>query len=96
MIVKWQDKEAEKIWEMQFSTKLPHDIQKTARRKLVMIHSATSINDLRIPPSNHLEELQGDRKGQYSIRINDQFRVCFCWNNGNVIIEEICDYHKRS
>ena len=93
MITEWHDKEAEKIWNMNFSTKLPHDIQKTARRKLVMIHSAASINDLRIPPSNHLEELKGDREGQHSIRINDQYRICFYWNNGNVIIHEIGDYH---
>ena len=79
---------------MKFSTRLPHDIQKAARRKLVMIHSAAHINDLRIPPSNHLEELKGDREGQHSVRINDQFRICFYWNNGNVIIDEICDYHK--
>ncbi len=56
MIIEWNDKEAEKIWNMKFSTRLPHDIQKAARRKLVMIHSAAHINDLRIPPSNHLEE----------------------------------------
>ena len=93
MISEWHDKEAEKIWNMQFSTKLPHDIQKVARRKLIMISSAVSINDLRIPPSNHLEELKGDRIGQHSIRINDQYRICFFWNNGNVIIEEIVDYH---
>ena len=68
MIVEWHDKEAEKIWNMKFSTKLPYDIQRTARRKLVMIHSAASINDLRIPPSNHLEELKGNREGQHSIK----------------------------
>ncbi len=90
MIVEWHDKEAEKIWKMKVSMKLPHDIQKTARRKLVMVHAATSINDLRIPPSNHLEELKGDREGQHSIRINDQYRICFYWNNG---IQEIGDYH---
>lgn len=58
-----------------------------------MIHSAASINDLKIPPSNHLEELKGDREAQYSIRINDQYRIFFSWNNGNVIIQEIGDYH---
>ena len=93
MIAEWHDKEAEKIWNMNFSTKLPRDIQKAARRKLVMINSAASINDLRIPPSNHLEELKGDREGQHSIRINDQYRICFYWNDGNVILEEICDHH---
>lgn len=78
---------------MKFSTKLPHDIQKTARRKLVMLNAVESINDFRIPPSNHLEELSGNRDGQHSIRINDRYRICFYWNNGNVIIEDICDYH---
>ncbi|MDY6316276.1 MAG: type II toxin-antitoxin system RelE/ParE family toxin [Lachnospiraceae bacterium] len=93
MITEWHDKEAEKIWNMKVSTKLPQDIQKIARRKLVMINAAKNLNDLRVPPANHLEELKGDRAGQHSIRINDQFRVCFYWNDGNVIIEDICDYH---
>ena len=93
MITEWHDKEAEKIFNMKFSTKLPQDIQKTARRKLVMINSVANINDLRIPPSNHLEELKGNREGQHSIRINDQYRICFHWNGGNVIIEEIGYYH---
>jgi len=93
MINEWHDKEAEKIWNMKFSNKIPHDIQRVARRKLIMINSASSINDLRIPPSNHLEELKGDRLGQYSIRINNQYRICFHWNNDNVVIEDICDYH---
>lgn len=93
MISEWHDKEAEKLWNMKFSSRLPNDIQNTARRKLVMINSAASINDLRIPKSNHLELLSGDREGQYSIRINDQYRVCFYWNNGNPIIVGIVDYH---
>lgn len=93
MITEWHDKEAEKIWNMKVSTKPPQDIQKIARRKLVMINAAKNLNDLRVPPANHLEELKGDRAGQHSIRINDQFRVCFYWNDGNVIIEDICDYH---
>lgn len=93
MISEWKDKEAEKIWNMQSSTKLPEDIQKTARRKLIMLNSAISINDLRIPPANHLEELHGDREGQHSIRINDKYRICFYWNKGNLIIEDIVDYH---
>ena len=58
-----------------------------------MLNAVESINDFRIPPSNHLEELSGNRDGQHSIRINDRYRVCFYWNNGNVIIEDICDYH---
>lgn len=93
MIAEWHDKEAEKIWNMKFSSKLPQDIQGTARRKLVLINAARSLNDLRIPPANHLEELKGDREGQHSIRVNDKYRICFYWNDGNVIIEEIGDYH---
>lgn len=93
MISEWRDKEAEKIWNMKFSSKLPHDIQKAARRKLVMINAAVSINDLRVPPSNHLEALKGDRQGQYSIRINDRYRICFYWNDGSPIIDSILDYH---
>ena len=93
MIAEWRDKEAKRIWNMEFSTKLPHDIQKTARRKLVMIHSAASISDLRIPPSNHLEELKGDREGQHSIRINDQYRICFTFDGNDADHVEITDYH---
>ena len=93
MISEWRDKVAEKIWNMKFSSKLPHDIQKAARRKLVMINAAVSINDLRVPPSNHLEALKGDRQGQYSIRINDRYRICFYWNDGSPIIDSILAYH---
>ncbi|MDY6355775.1 MAG: type II toxin-antitoxin system RelE/ParE family toxin [Catonella sp.] len=93
MISEWHDKEGKRIWDMHFSSKLPQDIQKTARRKLVVLNSAVSLNDLRIPPSNHLEELSGDRKGQHSIRINDTYRICFYWNDGRVIVQDICNYH---
>lgn len=93
MITEWKDKEAEKIWNMQYSSKIPSDIHKIVRRKLVMINSAVVLNDLRVPPSNRLEKLEGDRKGQHSIRINDQYRICFHWNDGNVIIDEVGDYH---
>ena len=93
MITKWHDKEALKIWDMQHSKKLPANLQSTARRKLVMIDAATNINDLRIPPSNHLEKLTGNRKGQYSLRINNAWRICFTWKNGTVEIIDIVDYH---
>lgn len=77
MIKNFADKETEKIYHQQFSKKLPQSIQKTALRKLMMIDNASDLNDLRIPPANHLESLQGIREGQYSIRINDQYRICF-------------------
>lgn len=69
------------------------DIQKTALRKLVQLHAATELEFLRIPPGNKLEMLRGDRSGQYSIRINDQWRICFSWHNGNAYVVEIIDYH---
>lgn len=69
------------------------ELQKAALRKLLLIHGSTDINDLRIPPGNRLEALKGDRKGQYSIRINEKYRICFKWNNGNAIDVEIVDYH---
>lgn len=93
MIKTFKCKETERLFHRIKSRKLPTDIQKTALRKLNMIHAAVSINDLRIPPSNHLEQLKGHRKGKYSIRINDQWRICFNWNNNNAYDLEIIDYH---
>ena len=75
------------------SRKLPDDIQQTAYRKLRMLNNAIDLNDLRIPPANRLEKLKGDREGQYSIRINDQWRICFDWSNGDAMNVEIVDYH---
>ncbi len=93
MIRDFADKEAEKIWEGTPSRRLPGDIQNAARRKLRMLNSASNLDDLRIPPANRLEVLKGDRKGQYSIRINDQWRICFRWHNGDAHDVEIVDYH---
>jgi proteic killer suppression protein len=93
MIVSFHDSETSKVWEGQFSRKLPHDIQQVARRKLRMLNNAGRVDDLRIPPQNRLEKLSGDREGQWSIRINDQWRVCFLWNEGTASRFEICDYH---
>ena len=93
MIKGFADRETEKIYHQQFSRKLPQSIQKAALRKLMMIDNADSLEDLRVPPANHLEMLHGDREGQYSIRINDQFRVCFdVFENGFDRVE-IVDYH---
>ena len=93
MIRAFADKEAEKIWEGVPSRRLPGDIQKVARRKLRMLNNASSLDDLRIPPANRLEALKGDRKGLHSIRINDQWRICFRWYNGDAHDVEIVDYH---
>ena len=72
---------------------LPREIQGTARRKLKIIDAAPSLDTLRVPPGNRLEPLKGDRKGQHSIRINDQWRICFRWKDGNAFDVEIADYH---
>ena len=93
MISSFKDAEAEKVWNRQFSRKLPQNIQRTALRKLSIIHNSINLGDLKIPPGNNFEELEGDRKGQYSIRINDQWRICFKFENGNAFEVEIVDYH---
>ena len=93
MIKSFKDSETEKIYIRERSRKLPPDIQQVALRKLRMINNAKTINDLRIPPANRLEKLTGNRLGQYSMRINDQWRVCFIWKDGDAIDVEITDYH---
>ncbi|MEE9166618.1 MAG: type II toxin-antitoxin system RelE/ParE family toxin [Candidatus Neomarinimicrobiota bacterium] len=93
MIKSFRSKETEKTFRRVFSRKYPHDIQKTAFRKLRMLNRAQTLQDLRVPPSSRLKALSGNRKGQHSIRINDQWRVCFEWNEGEVMNVEITDYH---
>ena len=93
MIKSFKCKETEKIYNGSFSKKLPQDIQRRALIKLHSLDIAEDIKDLLIPPSNKLEQLSGDRKGQYSIRINDQYRVCFSWVDNNAYDVEIVDYH---
>lgn len=93
MIKSFADKEMEKVYNQVFSKKLPHDIQRVALRKLIMIDNAGCLEDLRVPPANHLEALHGDRAGQYSIRINDQYRICFSAEENNFFEVEIVDYH---
>lgn len=93
MIKSFRDKETEKIFNRQRSRKLPGDIQQIALRKLRMINRTQSLQDLRVPPANRLEKLAGDRAGQFSIRINDQWRICFIWQDGDVLEAEIVDYH---
>ena len=93
MIRDFADKETDKIWQGIVSRRLPHDIQTVARRKLRMLNNARQLEDLRIPPANRLEALKGDRRGQHSVRINDQWRICFRWNDGGALQVEIVDYH---
>ena len=93
MIKSFADKETEKVYNQFFSKKLPQTIQRIALRKLMMIDNARCLEDLRVPPANHLEMLHGDREGQYSIRINDQYRICFRWTEGGAEGVEIVDYH---
>ena len=93
MIKSFRDKETEKIFNRQRSRKLPGDIQQIALRKLRMINRTQSLQDLRVPPANRLEKLAGDRAGQFSTRINDQWRICFIWQDGDVLEAEIVDYH---
>jgi len=89
----FKDAETNKIYNRERSRKLPFDIHQVALRKLRMINNAININDLRVPPANHLEKLSGNRQGQYSIRINDQWRICFEWKNSDAFNVEITDYH---
>jgi len=93
VISSFRDRETERIWNGEFSRRLPHEIQEVARRKLRMINNARVIADLRVPPANRLEALKHDRAGQYSIRINDQWRICFRFANGQAGDVEIVDYH---
>ncbi|AFZ45748.1 plasmid maintenance system killer [Halothece sp. PCC 7418] len=93
MIRNFKDKETEKIFERTRSRKLPSEIQQVALRKLRMLNRAETLQDLRVPTANRLERLTGDREGQYSIRVNNQWRICFKWEEGNAIDVEIVDYH---
>ncbi|MCK4908210.1 MAG: type II toxin-antitoxin system RelE/ParE family toxin [Spirochaetes bacterium] len=93
MIDSFKDKETTKIWNQKYSKRFPTEIQKTSLRKLILLHRSKNLNDLKIPPGNKLEKLSGNRKGQYSIRINDQWRICFYWKTGIASEVEITDYH---
>lgn len=93
MIRSFRDPEAEALFQRRPSRRLPSDIQRVALKKLVLLHSAESLQDLRVPPGNRLEKLGADRQGQHSIRINDQWRICFVWKDGDAFDVEIVDYH---
>lgn len=93
MIISFGSKETQKVWEGERVKGLPVELQEIARRKLRMLNNSHNIADLQIPPSNRLEKLKGDLKGYYSIRINNQYRIVFWWDNGNATEVEIMDYH---
>ena len=93
MIKSFKDKETEKVYNREGSSKLPRDIQEVALRKLRMLNNVKSLNDLRVPPANRLEKMKGNREGQLSIRINDQWRICFKWQSSDAYEVEIADYH---
>ena len=93
MIQSFRCKETEKIWSGNGSRRIPNGIQRVALRKLIQLSAAEALDDLRVPPGNHLEALKGSRTGQHSIRINDQWRICFLWEEGHAHEVEIVDYH---
>jgi proteic killer suppression protein len=93
MIKSFKDEETAKLFRRQFSRKLPQDSQRSVRRKLELLDGADTLQDLRIPPANHLEKLSGDREGQYNIRINDQWRICFAWRESDAYNVEVVYYH---
>ncbi|MDY6827293.1 MAG: type II toxin-antitoxin system RelE/ParE family toxin [Bacillota bacterium] len=93
MIKSFADKDTENIWKQQWTNKFPEEVQKIAFRKLIMIHSSTSLNDLMVPPGNRLEKLKGKQLGQMSVRINKQYRICFTWYNSNAYEVKITGYH---
>jgi proteic killer suppression protein len=89
----FRDGETRKVFERERARKLPPDVQRRAHRKLLLLDAAERLEELRVPPGNRLERLAGDRAGQHSIRINDQWRICFRWKEGDAHDVEICDYH---
>lgn len=93
MIKSFKSKEAERIYQGRYLKRIPRDIQHVAARKLEMLAAASELRSLRVLPSNRLEKLKGDRAGQYSVRINDELRICFTWKAGDAYAVEILDYH---
>ena len=93
MIRSFRDKDTEAIWQRRYIKRLSPELSKLAYNKLALINAAESINDLRVPPGNRLEKLSGDRAGQYSIRVNNQWRICFTWSSSGAANVELVDYH---
>ena len=93
MIASFRDADTELLWQTGKTRRIPAGLRRSAWKKLVILNAAVELSNLRVPPGNHLEELTGDRKGQHSIRVNDQFRLCFRWLDGNAYEVGIVDYH---
>ena len=93
MIASFRDKETERLWHSGKNRRLPADLQRRAFKKLAILNAALALDNLKVPSGNQLEALRGNRAGQHSIRVNDQYRVCFVWRGGNVFEVEIADYH---
>lgn len=93
MIRSFREKETRRLWERKHSKAVPANLKRKTLRKLVEVNNAEDLNDLRVPPGNRLEKLSGDREGQHSIRINDRYRVCFEWKDGDAREVEVVDYH---
>lgn len=93
MIRSFAGKDAERIWNERYVKSIDRNVQRVALRKLEVLHAANDVEELRIPPGNRLEQLKGDRKGQHSIRVNDQWRICLVWKDGGADDVELVDYH---
>jgi len=93
VIRSFADSDTERVFARKRPRRLPPTLQRIAHRKLVVLHAAETVQDLRLPPGNRLEKLVGDRRGQYSIRINDRWRICFTWRDGDAYEVEVVDYH---
>ena len=93
MLKSFRSSETEKIFLRQFTPRFPANLTRSAQRKLALLEAAEKLNDLRVPPGNHLEKLSGDSKGQHSIRISDRWRICFRWKDGAAFEVELTDYH---
>jgi proteic killer suppression protein len=93
VIASFRDTETKRLWQSGKCRHLPADLHRRAFKKLAILNAAIPLDNLRVPPGNHLEALHGDRSGQHSIRINDQYRVCFVWRDGSALDVEIVDYH---
>jgi proteic killer suppression protein len=93
VIKSFADKRTKEFWDTGESQRMPGNLRKALKKKLVMLHSVAILEDLRVPPGNRLEQLMGDREGQHSIRVNDQFRLCFAWRDGDAYDVEVVDHH---
>jgi toxin HigB-1 len=93
MIASFRDRETEQLWQSGKSRRLPADLERRAFKKLAILNAAVTLDNLKVPPGNQLEVLRGERAGQYSIRVNEKYRVCFAWRGGDAFDVEIVDYH---